>query len=259
MIFLKNFETKQNYTFEITKFPDNTTQFWRIKPEPKKGDKIEITWQFENESELVTILQAHKLLSRYGCSFGLYMPFLPYGRQDKAISNDTTFAKEAIFSYLEDYIHLSSFDVHSADGASVFNRVPDVFHAQTIFESEPDFLCFPDLGAKQRYANLHEHPLLIMDKKRNQETGEIEGLVISYKDGQIKDKKILIIDDICDGGRTFIEAAKLLKQEGASQIDLCVSHGIFSKGKQVLHDAGIKNIYTTNSLPQNAGQFNVLF
>jgi hypothetical protein len=58
---------------------------------------------------------------------------------------------------------------------------------------------------------------------------------------------------------TFIKVAQLLNsQYPPAQIDLAVSHGLFSKGKQVLFDAGISNIYTTNSLLRNPEGFNVL-
>jgi len=53
------------------------------------------------------------------------------------------------------------------------------------------------------------------------------------------------VDDICDGGRTFIESAGLLREAyPEADIHLYVSHGIFSKGTDVLFDAGIKTIHT---------------
>ena len=51
--------------------------------------------------------------------------------------------------------------------------------------------------------------------------------------GDVTGKSVLIADDICDGGRTFIELAKVLKERGAAHIHLHVTHGIFSKGKAV--------------------------
>lgn len=59
-----------------------------------------------------------------------------------------------------------------------------------------------------------------------------------------KKQTICIVDDICDGGRTFIEAAKLLQRLEPKEIHLYVSHGIFSKGLKVLTEAGISKIFT---------------
>lgn len=67
-------------------------------------------------------------------------------------------------------------------------------------------------------------------------------------DVDLTDKTVMILDDICDGGRTFIEAVKHLREAGAKRVELYVTHGIFSKGVENLLDNGIDHIYTTNSL-----------
>src|ERR1700681_3834586 len=69
---------------------------------------------------------------------------------------------------------------------------------------------YPDSGAAKRYgADLKS---IMCEKVREPLTGKIEGLTIS---GTIEPKAYLIIDDICDGGRTFIEVAKKLYEAGA--------------------------------------------
>jgi ribose-phosphate pyrophosphokinase len=64
---------------------------------------------------------------------------------------------------------------------------------------------------------------------------------------QLKDKHVIIVDDICDGGRTFIELAKVLKSNKVKNITLFVTHGIFSKGVDALFENGIDNIITTDT------------
>ena len=72
------------------------------------------------------------------------------------------------------------------------------------------------------------------EKKRNSETGEIEGMEMINPSISLNGLSVIILDDICDGGRTFIECAKILKEKGAAHIYLYVTHGIFSKGLDVL-------------------------
>ena len=60
----------------------------------------------------------------------------------------------------------------------------------------------------------------------------------------VKGKKCLIVDDICDGGGTFVGSAKLLIEAGADRVDLYVTHGIFSKGIPI---HCIDHVWTTNS------------
>ena len=56
------------------------------------------------------------------------------------------------------------------------------------------------------------------------------------------------MDDICDGGATFIKCAEALKAQGVKDIRLFVYHGFFTKGLDALFKADIKEIYTTNSV-----------
>jgi phosphoribosylpyrophosphate synthetase len=63
----------------------------------------------------------------------------------------------------------------------------------------------------------------------------------------IDKRDILIVDDICDGGATFIELAKIIKPMNPSSLTLFVTHGIFSKGFEPLYEF-IDKIYYTGSL-----------
>lgn len=60
----------------------------------------------------------------------------------------------------------------------------------------------------------------------------------------VKDATCFIVDDICDGGGTFIGTAAMLKSKGAAKVVLIVSHGIFSKGERL---EGIDEIFSTDS------------
>jgi ribose-phosphate pyrophosphokinase len=81
-------------------------------------------------------------------------------------------------------------------------------------------------------------------KKRDLKTGELTGFDFY---GEVRGKDLLIVDDICDGGGTFIGLAGKLRYEGAKSISLYVSHGIFSRGIEILFDCGIEMVYTTDS------------
>jgi ribose-phosphate pyrophosphokinase len=72
----------------------------------------------------------------------------------------------------------------------------------------------------------------------------LEGFRVYEDDLQGKD--CLIVDDICDGGGTFIGLAKELKKHNAGNLYLSVSHGIFSKGLKELNQY-FTNIFTTDS------------
>lgn len=102
-------------------------------------------------------------------------------------------------------------------------------------------------------------PTLVANKTRSegkviQELEIPEGFSLEKKD-------ILIVDDICDGGATFIELAKIIKPMNPGSITLFVTHGIFRNGTDCLFEAGFDRVITTDSLPQiqqnHKGEFHV--
>lgn len=261
--------------FTTTIFPDGTSQVWKLEQLPVtafgmvQDDDIKILWLFEREAELFHVCQLAQLVkAEYGVYPTLVAPYLPYGRQDKKVSNSTSFARDTMIRTLRAFgiTDLVTFDAHSepydTHPSLVESERPVEFH-ESIFNH--DVVCFPDKGAVDRYgATLAgSAPLIFCEKVRDQLTGNITGLQINQSiigldiKKTLLNKKVLIIDDICDGGMTFIKVAEALKPYGPAQIDLAVSHGLFSKGKQCLHDAGITNIFTTNSLLRNPEGFKV--
>lgn len=244
------------YVVVPTIFPDGTSQVWKLPEDILKSEST-ISWYFENEAELSHVLQLAKL-SEYTRKDRphLIMPFLPYGRQDKEIANDKTFARQVIMDVLKPHFFtMSTYDSHSkCDG--VASLPVDGAIGFSIDNFKPHIICFPDKGASTRGYNTGGFPIIILDKKRNQINGEIEGLIFRHEDGlyyefMTSGSNILIVDDLCDGGRTFIEAAKLLKEHGAKNVGLYTTHGIYSKGTKVLFDNGIDRIFNLKGEVEN--------
>lgn len=249
--------------FEITKFPDGTSQVWKLQDDidfDQYADEPVILWLFENESELMHVCQLAQLVQQHldteTCI--LRVPYLPYGRQDKDVDNKLSFALNTFKDILYNcnITRIETFDAHSKSDMvyedSTMLTVED-FHKSILVNK--DVICYPDKGAAQRYGT-YGKPVVYCEKVRDQLTGEITGLKV-IADTDLTGQSVIIIDDICDGGMTFIKVAEALKPFNPRQIDLAVSHGLFSKGQQVLKDAGISYIYTTNSLLRNENGFKV--
>lgn len=262
MIKLFNKSTGQYHSFETTVFPDKTSQLWKIDPGPEKGHSFDVIWMFEDESEYARVLQLGALLSDTTTRPRLYAPYLPYARQDKAVSNKLSFAGVPLMWALKEvYDEISAYDCHS-DAFDVENTEPKEFFESVLKQYSYTAICYPDKGALMRYHHfLGEVDIghVYFEKIRNQETGEITGLEMHSSDeGVVKGGRILIVDDLCDGGMTFIKVSQELYHHGAKEVDLCVSHGVFSKGKECLHSAGIKRIFTTNSRLNNPDGYPVV-
>jgi ribose-phosphate pyrophosphokinase len=253
--------TLNGYKITPTFFPDGTQQVWKLPEELARTTKyLELDWRFENEAELITVMQVRKLFSRKYMS--LYMPYMPYARQDKEVTNQTTFALSAFVDFINtlDFDVVVAFDVHNVAAASKIksftNITPMAYHQRLIRDLNPEWLVFPDAGARERYSD-YGRPYLVFEKYRDQLTGEITGhrLVNTVDIAKNRHVSFLILDDICDGGATFLSVAKAIRElTPATQISLFVSHGIFSKGRSHLEREGI-SLYTTDSLPRNFCDF----
>lgn len=258
MITLKNKTTKTECVVTPTIFPDGTSQVWKLPTDVLRvdylPDKMEVVWHFESEAEVMHLCQLSALVYKYTQnSPDLVIPFLPYGRQDKAVSNDTTFALRIFINVIQEFFEkISTFDSHSLinrDGFKSLDVNDQVYTA--LNQSGASLVCFPDKGATTRGYDLNGISSFNLEKKRDQSTGIIEGLVCPLP-LDLTDKTILLVDDIADGGRTFIESAKLLYSMGAAHVDLYVTHGIFSQGIHILTELGkLRNIYTTDSILRN--------
>ncbi len=244
-----------NVLITPTIFPDKTSQVWKLPGELladiQDAGYYEVTWDFQSEAEFMHLAQLKHLLEELfpGLSAQLYLPYLPYARQDKDVSNKQTFALHT-FSKLLNSLKFSEvifFDCHSDIAIEQINFSGSLRPKKEILSYidllKADTICFPDIGAEQRYDLGHEISRICGNKILASETG-----LINHYDviGDAKDKTVLIVDDICDGGMTFILLAKKLKEMHAKEIHLFVSHGPFTKGVQVLKDAGINRIFTKN-------------
>lgn len=256
---------ENNHEIKPTIFPDGTSQVWQL-PEWVFQDHLNVTWFFENEAEIIHLMQLNALIP-WNKAVELKIPYLPYARQDKEISNSSTFSGLVLIKLLNSKMFMNVTKIETVDVHSdVFNEIMffenrDVrdFHKHVIQTVDPDYIVFPDAGAAKRYPYLMKNPHIVFKKTRNQQTGEITGHEPERMELIRSGDKFLMVDDLVDGGATFCSISKLLHEVNPNiEVNLAVTHGLFSKGKDVLHKAGIERIFTTNSLLRNKEGFKVV-
>ena len=230
-----------------TIFSDQTSQIWKLPDCAFIYGINTIEWTFHNEGEFIQIAQLKHLLDSKKLESDLWMRYLPYARQDKEVSNETTFALRSFAKLINslNFKTVFAIDPHSIIPNFIINNFIPVtckYEINKVISTiKPELLCYPDKGAKSKYSEFLTHSYVYADKIRNQLTGEIEGITLN---GDVKDKSVLIVDDICDGGGTFIGLTKELLAAGARKVNLYVTHGIFSKGLTPLTECGISRVFT---------------
>ena len=186
--------------------------------------------------------------------FELRLPYVPYARQDRDSLPGEAIAIR-VFANLINSMGFSRVyitDPHSDVTQSLINNVKvtpqfSKFMVGNCFDSNYDAVVSPDAGALKKIGLVSKVtglPVVEGFKKRDPSTGELSGF--GYN-GDVRGKKVLIVDDICDGGGTFVGLAKELLEGGTKSVSLFVTHGIFSKGLEVF-DGVLDTVYTTNTI-----------
>lgn len=226
--------------------------------------KIIVEAELSNPTDIITLsLLSDALIRDEMCGVAelvLKLGYLPYARQDrvcnKGEANSSVVMSELINTMgFEEVVVL---DPHSENAIEFLDGVT-VRTQSDVLTQTPELvelikigavtMVAPDEGARAKVEALADEfgvDFIQAHKVRDPKTGALSGF--SYE-GDVTDESLIIMDDICDGGGTFIGLTKELLAGGAREVDLFVSHGIFSKGLSPLFRGGISHIYTTNSVP----------
>ena len=245
-----------------TVFPDKTQQVWQLPDIPVcLGKPMTIHWDFESDSELMTVAQLRTLVGPH-TEVVLVVDYLPYGRQDKLVSNKTTFGLHTFATLINalKFHHVMTTDAHSGEAMRLIERLVDkpVFRriCAVIVLGDFETVVFPDAGAAGRYTTRTQDALStellprtsalgVLQKTRDPATGALtmDGCRTVHGDLTAA-KRILMVDDICDGGRTFELGAQVLRKlNPTAVIGLYVTHALMTRGFDHLVAAGITEFY----------------
>lgn len=194
--------------------------------------------------------------------FILDLPYTPYARQDRRCNPGEAFGIKVFGDYINrmDFKAVILTDPHSDVTAACIDRA-EIMDQESVFGRQHDFgagwyIVAPDMGAKKKAEAFAKATgakgVITCYKERNMYTGEIVSQGVIGGENIPKGARFFVLDDICDGGRTFVGVAELLKQFEPSALELAVTHGIFSYGTDVVTDV-YDHVYTTNSFNPLAG------
>lgn len=271
---------KSEVKFEIYNFPDGQRQVKIHAPSralyPDGSTSITISGRMNNFQDLEIIICATKSLRLLGFKeIHLYCPYFLGSRSDRIFEVGTNNYLRDIICPIVNSLHFESvtvMDPHSDvleaclnnykkidNKALVTFALHDLMGDQSLSSYlESSFLLSPDAGALKKVHKIaqeigYDKDILVCTKSRDAQ-GKLSNISIPLNYEHVE-KDIIIIDDICDGGATFINIGKEIWQyriaTGAEsrtfgKVILIVTHGLFKNGYSEI-TRYIKNIYTTNS------------
>lgn len=265
---MSNGEILCEIPFESLIFPGGEPHV-QINPVAVKGYHTLIDARIHSMNELMTMLVlVNTLKHARALQPSLFIPYFPGARQDRVTSPGSPFTAKLFAELInqQNFANVFLLDPHSSvTPALVDNHVIlplDILFQDALFNKyKYSGIIAPDAGSTNRAeiaAKIFKLPFIQGKKHRNPETGKLSGFSCEFLPLPLtlaNKRRFLIVDDICDGGGTFIGLIKsgyLIIQN--HEYDLFVTHGIFSKGTDELLDH-IEDIITTDSFHNPSEDF----
>lgn len=261
-------------TTEISEFANGERKVW-IK-EQLAGEDVVILQSFSNpvDDYIMEFLLLADATQRLGArNIHAVIPWLGYSLQDKVFMPGEPIAAKVVSNlvstasisrvYLLD-LHNSStpgfFSIPSAHLSAMTLFIQDVkarFAGKDIIVASPDF---GGLKRARQFATELGVDLVNIDKTRDLRTGEVTAVGLQ---GVVKDKVVLLFDDVIVSGGTVVETSELLKKEGAAETHFFATHGpLVPDAIEKLSNSSINSITVTNSiqhpeLPANCKELDI--
>jgi ribose-phosphate pyrophosphokinase len=233
-------------------FPDNQPHI-RLT-DIQEGDEVTVRCAITSALELLQLqMVSNALTHKSAHKKMLTIPYLMGARYDRIMMDGDSFDLELIANIINDmgFERVRIFDVHSDVALTLINHSESITNKALVetYTLNNAVLVCPDHGARKKIDQVFKwNPgfasIVYCEKNRNPETGKLTLEVIHPE--ECENRNCIIVDDICDGGATFIEIAKQIKPK---HLTLMVSHGIFSKGFTSL-EKYFDAIITSNSYKQ---------
>jgi len=268
---------KSDIQFKVSKFPDGQqsvsieTDSLVVNEMYLTDDHVVIESRFNSFRDLELIISANQAIREMGIlNVDLVVPYFLGARSDRKFTEGTSnYLKTVVCPIInsQNFNQVVVLDPHSDVLEACLNNFIKIDNVQVVafalekIGKENVVLVSPDAGALKKVYHVAEslelEDIVIASKHRDVKTGKITHTEVPGLEKYGENHKFVIVDDICDGGRTFTELAKAIRKHNAlSEIYLIVTHGIFSAGMAPLNEA-FTGIFTTNSIrPENDETFN---
>ena len=210
----------------------------------------------DNLMELLLVIDALKRSSAKNIT--AVIPYFGYARQDRKVVPRTSISAKLVSNLITKAgaDRVVTIDLHAGQIQGFFDIPVDNLFATPIFArhikkriKSKNIICVsPDVGGVARTRGLSKFlnsGLAIIDKRRPS-PGKSEVMNVI---GNVKDKCCIMVDDIIDSGGTIVNAAKVLKEKGAKEIHVYITHGVLS-GDAVnkIRKSTIKNLVITDTI-----------
>lgn len=254
--------------YKLIKFPGGEIHFVLKNEEYLKADVVNIVCRLNSSDDIITLALIvdtfYKALNNHmssGPVIWVIIPYMPYQQADRDFGIDQSFSLDTITRIILNPLHVHRYQVympHSDITPALLRRtlviddskfIRNVISKQLNINDSDIVLLSPDAGAYKRIGKLARSiafggPIAAANKYRELNTGNIESIEVSVAD--FKGQDVLIVDDLCMGGNTFISLSKKLRERNVGNLYLAVSHMVSQNINPELLES-FTAIFCTNS------------
>lgn len=250
---------------ESSTFGNGERRVW-VK-ESVKGQDVALIQSFSEpaDTHIVEFALITDALFRQGARrvFAV-IPWYGYSLQDKVFRPGEPIAAKVVASMLSSLsiYRFILMNLHNNAIAGFFKNPSSVLSTDELFEQDlkqyngQSVLVSSDFGGLKRVGKFAEKlhlPFANIDKRRDLVTGEV---VAHAMTGDVKGKIAIIIDDVINSGSTAIEAARIIREQGAKKIVMYSTHGILSKdAPRLLQESEIDEVVIANTIDMETKKF----
>lgn len=273
---------KSDIDYSISRFPDGEVQI--TLEEINRKDFVVVKCRITNAEELFILIQVLDILDRQEVVYNLDILYLMGMRMDRVMDFNRPFTLKIIGDVLHNckankigFTELHSDRIHSLFAQDPRFKNSSRINHHVLFMNQIDNeealnfvnyqIVFPDEGAYLRYKDIlpvgfRYGVSIVCDKVRSIETGKILNVKVKNP-AQLDGRPLLIIDDLCDAGGTFLAVADALREHTKVPLAICVIHMVNRRGIENLSKV-YDRVYFTNSyktwdnLPENCTQIEIV-
>lgn len=252
--------------YKVIRFPDGEVHLQL--DEINRKETVKVVMRIRNAEDLFLLMQLSDILHRQEVVVEeLHIPYLMSMRCDRVFSFDRPFSLKIVSEIIKGMgamqVHL--YEPHSIKSCRmIYAHAKEISRELAFQYARTSSICYPDKGAQERYDLFKSDGVLLCEKVRDVATGQLMSFRVTNPE-DFKRGEITVIDDLCDGGGTFIGLAPKLRELNPTKLRLVVTHAVQLNGikrvSEVYDEVVITNTYEDwdkVELPDNVKVVNVL-
>ncbi|HDZ4937732.1 TPA: ribose-phosphate pyrophosphokinase [Campylobacter jejuni] len=210
----------------------------------------------DNLMELLILTDALRRSSAN--SITAIIPYFGYARQDRKANPRVPITAKLVANLIQvaGIGRIATIDLHAGQIQGFFDIPVDNLYGSIVFNDyikakhfKNAIIGSPDIGGVARARSVAKHlglDIVIVDKRR-EKANESEVMNII---GDVKDKEVILVDDIIDTAGTMVKAAEALKEKGAKSVMACCTHAVLSgKAYERVISGALDELVVTDTIP----------